>query len=165
MRAKMLSWLKERALKAEDWEQLSTLGTSKIVRLSYIWMIAIPIIAKLLQGLEPHYDLRIFGTKFPLNLTLPFSWVMFYFGSVCFALASAIFAIGCPPNIAKYRNASDFMDLENSELAVRQQAANAATYEQSVGLSSPFLSNFTGWFCKVEGKTRWNATIENVIAH
>jgi hypothetical protein len=93
-----------------SWQQLSSLGQSKLVKSSYFWLIAIPVVAKILEQVNPEAQLTIFGQVFHFNLTLPFSWKVFYFSSLFFAAGTIIYQLLCPKLIKEYPTYRDFVD-------------------------------------------------------
>jgi hypothetical protein len=96
------------------WEQLSVLGKSHFIRSFSLWFILIPLIAKILSEIQSVATIRILVYTFTLHLQLPFSWAVFYFCSLAFALANTIFALRCPPIVKKYSSYGDFRERDNS---------------------------------------------------
>ncbi len=88
--------------KIPSWSALTYCGRSRILRSSYVWIIAVPLLAQLLQGVNRDFQLSIFGNPVLLTLDLPFSWKMFYFGAIATALASLIYSSTCPNIIRDY---------------------------------------------------------------
>ena len=86
------------------WRRLRRYGSSRFIRSSYLWVVAVPITAKLVPQLEAM--LSIVGSE--ITLSLPFSWQMFYFGSVFFAISSFIYSMKCPHLIQNYRTPNDY---------------------------------------------------------
>jgi len=88
---------------------LRRLGRSRVLRTSYFWLIAIPLIANFFLKIGPQIKFRIMDSEIMVTFGLPFSWKMFYFSSVAFALASAIYSKKCPKIISEYEKYSDFI--------------------------------------------------------
>jgi hypothetical protein len=79
------------------WSVLSRFGKSPVLRSSYIWFFFVPIVAKATEWTVPFR-----GSQYRLNWSLPFTWEVFYFSAVAFALASAIYDFFCPALIQDY---------------------------------------------------------------
>ena len=90
------------------WQSLRRLGSIRIFRLWYYWLILVPIFAKLLSGLSSAITFEIFGGRINLNIGLPFSWQMLYFSAVSFSIATIIYQINCPMIISRYTIYSEF---------------------------------------------------------
>jgi hypothetical protein len=68
----------------------------------------VPIAAKLLLQLKQPFVFTLLGKEHTLYLHLPFSWYLFYFSAVAFAVATALFGLFCPKIIKKYSSFGDF---------------------------------------------------------
>jgi hypothetical protein len=79
----------------------------------------VPIAAKALSKLDEVEQLNFFGNVIPVNLQLPFSWEVFYFSSVFFAMGGALFNWWCPAIIKKYANYHEFSSSGESELQIK----------------------------------------------
>ena len=88
------------------WSQLNALGESRVLRSSYIWLVLVPVAAKLIAVLPEEFD--AFGASIRMDFELPFSWTLFYFSSVAFAAASLLYAMRCPSVVKFHRHAADF---------------------------------------------------------
>jgi hypothetical protein len=97
------------------WSDLRSLGNSKTIKSSYIWTFIVPVLAKLLAKIGPEVQLELLGYKWDFTFALPFSWEMFYFGAVAFAVASVIYRIGCPDLIRNYRNYEEYRASGNED--------------------------------------------------
>lgn len=90
------------------WSALGQMGESKILRSSYFWLFAVPLLAKALYSSEPHILHLPQGLR--LHLELPFSWKVFYFSSVIFAVASLLYSIACPRVVRDYQRYSEWSE-------------------------------------------------------
>ncbi|MFT5984444.1 MAG: hypothetical protein ACI9RM_002909 [Ulvibacter sp.] len=56
------------------WDRIAKIGKQKVVKSSYYWLVIVPILSKVLHGIETPFEF-IFssGYKLELNLELPFS--------------------------------------------------------------------------------------------
>lgn len=62
----------------------------------YFWAIFVPITAKLLALVETPLPINLLGAHLQLQLSLPFSWIAFFFASVFFSIALLIFQLFAP---------------------------------------------------------------------
>lgn len=137
----MLASLKERLL--FSWSQLAECNTSYIVRSSYMWFVAIPICVNLLSKTESHQRFTIFGHTIDLVFSLPFSWVLFYFSSVAFAIGRSIYLLECPELIRRYPLYSDFNNDGRSNLLLKASYLDAvSTHAEWKKRISQFIERF-----------------------
>ena len=92
------------------WSGLRRLGKSRLLRTSYFWLVFVPLLANLFLKIGPEIHIPLWKNEIVLTLTLPFSWQMFYFSSVGFAIASAIYSLACPNIVSSYEKYSEFAD-------------------------------------------------------
>jgi hypothetical protein len=91
-----------------EWSVLKSLGTSRTVRTSFIWIAIVPIAAKLLSKVQDVLPINIGPATIEFTAALPFSWQLFYFSALFFGVGTACFAIRCPPLIKDYESFRDF---------------------------------------------------------
>jgi len=96
-----------------NWLQISDIGNSKIVKSMLIWIFVTPIFAKLLGSVKTA-NISFIQLDSPINLSLPFSWQVFFFCALSFSIANIIFSFKCPDLIKKYKYYSDFESRDNS---------------------------------------------------
>ena len=94
--------------KVPKWSSFKSLGSSRIIKSSYLWLFLVPAIAKSLETLEDTVTFTVFGASININMSLPFSWTMFYFSAIFFAAASILFNVFCPKGIKRYNNYEDW---------------------------------------------------------
>lgn len=98
------------------WGILRRLANCRLVTTSYVWIFIVPPVVTLLSPFAGPRDITLpwlFGesTTIPINLTLPFSWELFFLMALCFALGRLLFEIFCPriikehPTFGEYRSA------------------------------------------------------------
>lgn len=90
------------------WQHLKSAARLPFVSSMYIWIFFVPIAAKALQNIPDYVIFSIFDQAMQVNLSLPFSWVAFYFSAVCFAIANLLYRIWCPSIIQENASFSDF---------------------------------------------------------
>lgn len=92
------------------WSSLGSLASAKLISSMYVWLIIVPLLAKLLSGIGDKVRLRIFDHEFTLNLSLPFSWELFYLSAVLFTLADLVFFFRAPRIVKDHVSAKGFRD-------------------------------------------------------
>lgn len=90
---------------ALPWSQLSAVGNVSVLKFSYLSVVAIPVMATVVEWLNAIPKLAAWHLT-PLSLSWPPA--LFFFGSVVLALATLLQEIGCPPLIKSFRSAADW---------------------------------------------------------
>jgi hypothetical protein len=86
------------------WSELEQLNAIKFIHTMYVWVFLVPILVKLLEHVDEKALITAFGYTFEAQLSLPFSWVAFYFSALAFAIANLVFQIRCPSIIKEQRD-------------------------------------------------------------
>ncbi len=118
MWAKINEWI--------SWNQLRMLGESRILRSSYFWFIAVPIAAKLLSQIDNPITIESLGERREIQLSLPFSWYLFYFSSTAFAAATFLYSVFCPEIIKKYPSFIAYYQAGNGVQLLREYATTVS---------------------------------------
>ncbi len=113
------------------WSQINRMGKSRLLRSSYIWLFAVPMLAKLLAKIGPEVTFSLWGNTFTIIWGLPFSWQMFYFSAVGFSIASYIYSSWCPPIIRDYERFSDFTDQGKGSNQLREDFNKYCDFQNS----------------------------------
>ena len=95
---------------AVRWSTLGQLHSVRAVRTMYLWVFFVPIAAKILENVGSEVILHAFGPPLRLHLALPFSWIVFYFSAVSFALAELIYLVRCPRIVRDQSTYTQFRD-------------------------------------------------------
>jgi hypothetical protein len=90
-----------------SWRELAKLGNKKLVQRMYIWLFITPSTVKLLDTLE-NWMIESFQNNIQVDLSLPFSWWLFFFASLAFTIGNIWFSIFCPNIIRNHANYGDF---------------------------------------------------------
>ena len=90
------------------WEFISNYAQNRFVKTSYIYLILVPLIAKSLSNLENPLRIILSGIEYKFDLTLPFSWVLFYFAAFCFTIGYIIYSVFAPPIVKENKDLSSF---------------------------------------------------------
>lgn len=93
-----------------NWDYLASIGNSKFIKSSYIWLFIVPVAAKGMSLIEDPLDFSHLVPGLVLDLELPFSWVVFYASAIFFALGNIFFQRSCPGIIARYPTLKSFLD-------------------------------------------------------
>lgn len=101
---------KRNALAAIGWINLRRFGESRMVQSSYIWLVLVPIFARALEHVASPVRVSIFGAEHLINISLPFSWFLFFFSALAFASGSLLYKIYCPAIISEFSNFREYMD-------------------------------------------------------
>lgn len=104
-----------------DWGSLRSLGNSRLIRTSFLWFILVPVVARLLENLPESVTVAVFNIELKIPFCLPFRWTYFYFMSVSFALAQAVYLLQCPAIIKNYNKFVDFRKHHLGVLAICTQ--------------------------------------------
>lgn len=98
-----------------SWILVNSLGKLRFSRVSYYFIVIIPILAKALDKVSSPIFLKIGDNEFSINIDLPFSWYLFYFGAVLIAIGSLLYQIFCPRIIKDYKNYGEFLAAGESD--------------------------------------------------
>ena len=78
------------------WTQIRALHQLGVVRQMYLWMVVVPILVRFLSQIPDVANVVVFGQSLTLELSLPFSWKLFYFAAICFVASNIIYHSACP---------------------------------------------------------------------
>lgn len=118
--------------KIKTWSTLKTKESSFVVRSSIFWLIATPIMAKLLEYTNSHLTFNLFEEKISISTVLPFSWSILFFCALSYAIARSIYEKRCPTLIRDYKNAADYIEKNNSSRLIE---ITASGYISSIALA------------------------------
>ena len=90
------------------WNKLRMVQNNKIVKSTYIWLAVVPIIAKFSSKLEDVISFNYQGKEYLIDITLPFSWQLFFFSSLCFVIGNVLYTWFSPDMIKNYIGFNDF---------------------------------------------------------
>jgi len=117
------------------WSQLSAIGRNRLFRSSYFWIVFVPLVAKLTSTIPERIKIPWVETSIELNASLPFSWTVFYFSAVFFALGSVLYSVFCPHIIKTYRNFAEFLEHGEGGKYLYGQAQQHLNDTDSSGIS------------------------------
>ncbi len=87
-----------------NWKVISNISKMKFVKTILVWVVIVPIIAKVLSSLKEYQFINF-------DLVLPFSWVLFYFSALFFLIGNILYNIFVPPIINENRSFSHFLQM------------------------------------------------------
>ena len=90
------------------WELLKNLENNPIVRSAFIWLIVVPISARLFGSLNEKLIINYRDIDYIFHLSLPFSWQLFFYSACFYTLANMVVKVWCPNIIMEHRDYSDF---------------------------------------------------------
>ena len=155
-----------------DWLKISEIGNSKLVKTMLIWLFLTPILAKSLAPINSIHFGFLEENK-NINLSLPFSWEIFFFCALAFTIANIIYIYKCPILIRKYKNYSDFKEKDNSlylmvsyfeEHSKKIKLINDLSYKTFVVVStySPSIDIVKEWTSDDTSNVNWNKGIDSL---
>lgn len=126
-----------------DWSMINSLGKMKFSKSSYYYLVIIPILVKLTEYLENPFSIPLGQNSIKLNLELPFSWYLFYFGAISIAIGTFIYQVFCPNFIKKFQNYGEFINTGESDNYLSQIESKYASDKKVRGFSvfsEPYLT-------------------------
>ncbi len=139
-------------LSSISWSKVNSLGKMKFSRTSYYYLVIIPVLVKALEKVNNPFHLQIEQNKIELNLELPFSWYLFYFGALSIALGSILYQIYCPNIIKDFKNYGEFLDAKASDnLIIESAIKNDLNFPKEL-LEKPVIKNIISKKDEVKSK-------------
>lgn len=133
---KIIDWelIKAFGKKIIDWELIATLGKNQLVKRSYIFFFFVPIAAKILSEVSSPIEIIIGRHKFTFLFELPFSWKIFFFSALCFAVGSLIYEIFAPKIIKENKSLGDFW-------TAQKNMAHLKSYIEDLYISDAWINS------------------------
>lgn len=136
------------------WLQLKGIANSKFVSSMYFWMAFVPIAAHALKSVPRTIWIPIFNQPVNITLVLPFSWQVFYFSSISFALGHFIFRWRCPLPIRDYQDCKEYVTsgrFESTPTGTEKMKEAGFTPEQLYFFlaESPEVNGIARFFCSI----------------
>ena len=120
------------------WSSLRGVGESKLLRSSGVWLVVVPMLARAASKLEETIRIDLFGTAVQVDVALPFTWQIFFFASVAFAIAGGLYSIRCPrllretPNFQDFRQQGKGMSFLESHLEAQEEGERLTEAQRAV---------------------------------
>ncbi len=130
-------------IRVPTWSALNRLGQSRVLRSSYFWLAAVPILARILEHVGQQHDIRLFGATLHISLGLPFSWKILFYASFVFSIASFVYSIACPGLVRSYQRFSDFTAEGKASRQIIDAFSDTLHRSGSVVFFDEFVEKFT----------------------
>lgn len=92
------------------WDFLKSFQSSKLIQSMSIWLFLTPLAAKFLSKIEEHIEFTLSNQVYILDLTLPFSWSVFFFSALLFTAANILYYIFAPVIIKDNDDYGSFLE-------------------------------------------------------
>jgi hypothetical protein len=142
----MLNYLKSKILL---WSRLRHFGDNQILRSSYFWIAFVPLVAKILRYVNS-VNIEFYKQIIKLDLELPFSWQLFFWGALSTSIANIIYAINCPNFIKKFDDYSGFEKSGRSDQQLLNEFAivfSERYYQKGEKSAETTFFDFKDQFC------------------
>lgn len=136
------------------WESLKNLANSKIVKSSYIWLVVVPLVARLLSEIDDVIILNIFGSSIRIATALPFSWQLLFFSACIFTVANIIYLVFCPDLAKKYTNFTEFEDHGKSRQQIHSALKKLAWDNGKPGVRKGYVKTLSSYFKFYNNQTK-----------
>lgn len=90
------------------WRSLRLLQSNSFIKSTYIWIIIVPITAKLFSKIDRDFSFLVNNVVYTIDLHLPFSWKYFFLSSLFFVIANILFILRSPKIIKDFEDYGDF---------------------------------------------------------
>jgi len=128
-----------------SWSNLSSLENNRFVKRALVFLFIIPMVAKFLSKVDNPIELKFADYVFTLTISLPFSWIAFYFSALFFAISISLFKIFAPKIISEYSSLG-------SKVNEGKVWTNLVIYLQDLGITDEYLEKFNLNRSDFEGK-------------
>ena len=98
-----------------SWVLVNSLGKLRFSKSSFYYIVIVPILVKALEKVNSPFPLKVGDSIIQINLELPFSWYLFYFGALAIAIGSILYEVFCPGIIKSYKNYGEFLSSGESD--------------------------------------------------
>ncbi len=90
------------------WHKLRNIQKNRLVQSSYIWLVIVPVSAKLFSKISDTITFSIGEFQYQFDMVLPFSWVLFYFAALFFTIGNVLFVVFAPQIIKENEDYGGF---------------------------------------------------------
>ncbi len=144
---KFKNWIKKNTkdFTSVTWRSIGKLGNNKLVQKSYIYLIVVPIAAKLLSRIKSPVKMNVGGFNFEFVIDLPFNWKILFFAALCFTIGSIIYSLFAPLII---RENSSFGDFKSHN----KDFNHLVSYLEDMQLQTPLANTFSSGTYLTENK-------------
>ncbi len=128
------------------WTSQRSLANSKIVKSSYIWLLVVPFLARVLHTLNESINFTIFDAQITLSTSLPFSWQLLFLAACFFSVANILFSIFCPDLVKSYGNYSDFESHGKTRMQINTALKDIVWCNKKPGVKSEYVDVLSSYF-------------------
>ena len=96
------------------WSVLKQLEKNYLVKSSFIWFMLVPVFAKFLEKFGGLVVINFNSVNYTFNLSLPFSWQLFFYSACFFAAGSIVVKLFCPKVVMEHDNYKEFSEFGKS---------------------------------------------------
>ncbi len=90
------------------WSALKHTESNSIVRSMHVWLILVPVAARIMAKFETPLYIPIADKTYILDISLPFTWSIFFFSALFFTIGNILFIFFSPKIIKENDNYRDF---------------------------------------------------------
>ena len=135
------------------WSLIRSLGNSKLVKSSFVWLLIVPIAARLLSNIDEVINLTIFDSQVNLTTSLPFSWQLLFLAACFFTIANIIYNTFCPEIFREYKNYHEFKEHGKTLLQINSAMKSMTWSNKNKGVKKDYVLHLSSYFknycCKV----------------
>jgi hypothetical protein len=91
-----------------NWSLISKFNSNRFINKSYVYLFAVPILAKFLALINSPLKLFVFGEFISFNIELPFNWKLFFYAALAFTMGAVLYNIFCPSVIKENKSLETF---------------------------------------------------------
>lgn len=143
------------------WTSQRELANSKIIKSSYIWLLVVPLSARMLGSIDDVIDLTMFGASMKVSTSLPFSWQLFFIAACLFSVANIIYSIFCPLIVKSYSHFSEFESQGKTRLQINQAIKNIVWNNKKPGVKPEYVKQLSSYFKHYkDGRERDEETLD-----
>lgn len=95
-----------------NWQSLKRWGKSRVVKSSYLWLLLVPICARVLEPFPETFTFHIFGSEATIAIGLPFTWQVLYLAAFLYAVGQFIYVWACPFIVHEYENYNEYRETQ-----------------------------------------------------
>lgn len=134
------------------WNGFRSVGESRILRSSYVWLVIVPIAARVLEAVRSPLNFTVLGAPITVNVDLPFSWKAFFFASVAFTVASLVYVLRCPTFVREHKDFADFTSKGKKQLYIGLAAKVVDSRIKDEWVRQDFIDSYNSWVKDRDGR-------------
>lgn len=100
----------EPRLVAWSWDTIVGLGKSRVVKSSYFFLFAVPILARVLSSAPESINIPTWGQSITIEIGLPFNWTLMFAAAAAASAGNILYTTACPEVVKRYKSYADFKE-------------------------------------------------------